>query len=923
MPEADDNTSAPPPGERAADPAGPPADLARPPVDTARPPADMVGPAEDVAEPDAAGPAEGAAPCGGLAWSWGMDFDALLAALSEPAPWNVPVRPAPAPVAAAPVRPAPVSPVPPPAAGEPAAPVVSDSAAAGVDPVEAEFAGLLEAVEAGRSQVVPLAVVAGRVAESLPAGPDLAGWLATSPVAGLEDGALAGMAASYRRLASWAQAGELAVVAQLAARSAAADTNIGTGTDGRPARLPDEACAQVSLALTMSQAAASWWSELAVTLTWRLPATGAALRGGQIDLGRARLIAEATAALDEDKARAVEAKVLPRAGDQTTGQLRAALRRAVITADPQGAERRREEAERQARVSLYPDPDGTASLAGYRLPAVLAAAAMARISALAQAVKATGAGGGIDRLRAHVFLGLLLGTLPYIPPAEGGPPDVPPGEPGDQPDEPPDDHPGAPAAGKPRPGDLAPADPPASSRGPGSSASGRDRSPRPAARGDAPGGRGTGGQGTGGQGTGSPGTGSPGTGDQGTGGQGTGGQGTGGQGTGGQGTGGPGQPGNRRSSPARPGTDDSGPAPPGTGNRGPDDPPPGPEPEPPRTDTAPPGPEPEPPRTDPPPPGPAPPDDDDLEPDWLPPGSSRADPAEGGDWLAGPGPPPAWPPVPPVLPPGPAAMANLRPAGGGLLDLTVPWSTLTGQTGEPGQLTRIGPITPVQARHLAGLAAADPGVSWRVILTGPDGRAVAACRVPKRRQAPKVRAVPCGSGGRECPPEPGSGDRAGAGNSPASLIRRVTVTIAADHTTGPPPAGLPVILEQARRVAAQAAEHARLQAIADTAAGGCAHDLASPAYAAPPRLRDFITARDGTCRFPTCRQPVWRCDLDHSIPYHKGGKTCSCNLGGLCRFHHVIKQHNRWQLAHAVPGTFAWTTPAGRTYHAQPDQHAA
>ena len=70
-------------------------------------------------------------------------------------------------------------------------------------------------MEDGRSRVVPLTTVAGRVAESLPTGPDLAGWLATGPEGQLEDGALAGVAASYRRLASWAQAGELAAVAEL------------------------------------------------------------------------------------------------------------------------------------------------------------------------------------------------------------------------------------------------------------------------------------------------------------------------------------------------------------------------------------------------------------------------------------------------------------------------------------------------------------------------------------------------------------------------------------------------------------------------------------------------------------------------------------------------------------------------------------
>ena len=126
----------------------------------------------------------------------------------------------------------------------------------------------------------------------------------------------------------------------------------------------------MSLGLTMSQCGASWWADLAVTLRWRLTATGAALRSGVIDLNRARLIAEATAGLDDATARAVEARVLAGAGDQTTGQLRAALRRAVIAADPKGAERRRENAERRARVMLYPDAEGTASLAGYSLPGV-------------------------------------------------------------------------------------------------------------------------------------------------------------------------------------------------------------------------------------------------------------------------------------------------------------------------------------------------------------------------------------------------------------------------------------------------------------------------------------------------------------------------------------------------------------------------
>jgi hypothetical protein len=142
------------------------------------------------------------------------------------------------------------------------------------------------------------------------------------------------------------------------------------------------------------------------------------------------MIARVTERLDDEAARQVEAAVLGRAGWLTLGQLHAALRRAVLKADPEGAERRRRDAERKASVVLYPEDEGTATLAGYSLPGVQAAAAMARITALAKAQQAAGTAGQIDLVRAQVFLGLLLSTLPYIPPAPGAAPDDnPPGDP--------------------------------------------------------------------------------------------------------------------------------------------------------------------------------------------------------------------------------------------------------------------------------------------------------------------------------------------------------------------------------------------------------------------------------------------------------------------------------------------------------------
>ena len=237
----------------------------------------------------------------------------------------------------------------------------------------------------------------------------------------------------WRKLTSWAQAQELAAVAELGRRRGVMDD---PELDRDPVRelSAEFAPNEVALALTLTQFAAEWWMSLAVSLSRRLPGTWSALSQGTIDLGRAKLIDAWTTPLDDDLAGAVERKVLVRAGQQTTGQLRASLQRAVISADPAAAERRRTQAEKKARVELAGEDSGTAALSGHNLPAAQASAAWARISRMAEAMKGDGAGGGIDLLRAQVFLGLLLGTLPQPPsPAGPGGPAEPggPGEPAD------------------------------------------------------------------------------------------------------------------------------------------------------------------------------------------------------------------------------------------------------------------------------------------------------------------------------------------------------------------------------------------------------------------------------------------------------------------------------------------------------------
>jgi hypothetical protein len=155
-----------------------------------------------------------------------------------------------------------------------------------------------------------------------------------------------------------------------------------------------------------------------------------------------------------------------------------------------------------------------------------------------------------------------------------------------------------------------------------------------------------------------------------------------------------------------------------------------------------------------------------------------------------------------------------------------------------------------------------------------------------------------------------------------ATVGRVTLVMPAealDAGTGPSPrlpdgvyAGILAAAHRARDDADRRAEADR------QAPGGCAHTIATASYRPPGRVRDLVVVRDQTCRQPGCGQPAWRTDLDHTTPHDQGGRTCPCNLGPLCRRHHQLKQHPRWNLAQPRPGEFLWTTPAGRTYRVFP-----
>lgn len=90
--------------------------------------------------------------------------------------------------------------------------------------------------------------------------------------------------------------------------------------------------------------------------------------------------------------------------------------------------------------------------------------------------------------------------------------------------------------------------------------------------------------------------------------------------------------------------------------------------------------------------------------------------------------------------------------------------------------------------------------------------------------------------------------------------------------------------------------------------------LAVDRYRPSKAIARALRARDRHCRFVGCRQPVHRCDLDHTHDAHAGGRTDVCNLANLCRRHHILKHHTAWQVRQLPGGILEWTSPTGRVY---------
>ncbi len=203
------------------------------------------------------------------------------------------------------------------------------------------------------------------------------------------------------------------------------------------------------------------------------------------------------------------------------------------------------------------------------------------------------------------------------------------------------------------------------------------------------------------------------------------------------------------------------------------------------------------------------------------------------------------------------AAGRCWPPVSGTIHLTMPLSSLL-RGGEPGEVAGHGPVDASTSREVAAMLAQSAKTRWCLTVTGPDGRAA----------------------GHAC-------------------ARRGPV---ADEPVIKWAAGL----------------RARLSMLET---GSCSHARESHGYVPPQALRHLIQVRQRTCFHPGCRRPAARCDLDHTVPFDQGGRTCECNLGPGCRRHHRAKQAPGWHLEQREPGVMTWRLPSGRIYETTGDPY--
>ena len=184
---------------------------------------------------------------------------------------------------------------------------------------------------------------------------------------------------------------------------------------------------------------------------------------------------------------------------------------------------------------------------------------------------------------------------------------------------------------------------------------------------------------------------------------------------------------------------------------------------------------------------------------------------------------------PPGADPGPSLAA--------LVTITIPWSTRPAGTAAPAEVDGFGLVDRTMLR------------TWPPrppVIRAPGG--APPCCTPTARRRPRLRTRTASPTQHRHP-----GHRPG----PATRARPAT-----------------------RHPAAGVDPPVRIQ-LTPITRGTCDHGQAETGYRPSRKLRHLVRARNARCTAPGCGRPAARCDLDHTIAFDQGGRTCECDLAPL------------------------------------------
>lgn len=181
------------------------------------------------------------------------------------------------------------------------------------------------------------------------------------------------------------------------------------------------------MALRLGTGGADRLVSTAVELTDRLPATLAAIRDGSVSWQKAATLVEHTRVLDDARAAAVEARVLPSAAARTPALHAAAVRRAVDRLDPASLDERRRRAEATVALVRTHLGDGMGELLA-SLPSEDLDTIYLGADTYARRCKAAGDPRTLETLRVAALVQWASAFLGYGDPAATEPPDDPEGE---------------------------------------------------------------------------------------------------------------------------------------------------------------------------------------------------------------------------------------------------------------------------------------------------------------------------------------------------------------------------------------------------------------------------------------------------------------------------------------------------------------